>query len=65
MDVGRSIRAWAEEEPSLAAPLIALAQELERSARSTLLTLAHCGATPVLSPAHEAALPSRRPGAMG
>ena len=59
MDVGRSVRAWATEEPSLAAPLIALAQELERSARSTLLTLAHCQAAPAL----ETAMP--RPRAAG
>jgi hypothetical protein len=61
MDVGRSVRGWAKDEPSLAAPLIALAQELERSARSTLLTLAHCQASTAL----ETVMPSSRPRATG
>jgi hypothetical protein len=46
MDVGRSIRAWAKAEPTIGDPLIALAQEVERSARGVLLTLAHDRKTP-------------------
>jgi hypothetical protein len=65
MNVGRSIRAWARKDPGLAAPLVALAQEVERSARSTLLTLAHSQATPARSAAPDAGHSSRRPGAVG
>jgi hypothetical protein len=65
MDVGRSLRAWAEDEPRLAAPLVALAVEVERSARSTLLTLAHSQSAPTLDASHTQAVKSRRPGALG
>ena len=65
MDIGRSVRAWAKDDPALAASLIALAQEVERSARSSLLTLAHSQAKPSLGAAHEPELSPRLPGAVG
>jgi hypothetical protein len=65
MHVGRHVRAWAQEQPALTVPLIALAQELERSARSSLLTLAHGQPASAPGASHGPVMTSRRPGALG